>query len=108
MSTIIGIPEIHNYNLMELPDSGSIGLSSDYYMNLAPRTPIGPSSKYSNSWSYCIRMACVARIGQCLGLLGATLDVRPSDTPGETQALDDDEQGAAAVVAAEELHIDGA
>ncbi|KAF8535358.1 hypothetical protein BDD12DRAFT_893166 [Trichophaea hybrida] len=52
-------------------------------------------------------MAFAARIGQCSGLLGATLAVRPLDIPGETQSLDDEEQGAAAVVAAEELHIDG-
>ncbi|KAF8536449.1 hypothetical protein BDD12DRAFT_934548 [Trichophaea hybrida] len=108
---------------------GILGSSSGYSINLSLRTPIGdpgeedkvhlknisrcngpigPSSEYTNSWSYCIRMAFVARIGQCSGLLGATLDVRPSDIPGATQALDDDEQGAAAVVAAEELHIDGA
>ncbi|KAF8535686.1 hypothetical protein BDD12DRAFT_892099 [Trichophaea hybrida] len=54
MSTIIGIPEIKNYNLMELR------------------------------------------------LLGVTLDVRTLDIPGETKGLDDDEQGVAAVVAAEE------
>jgi hypothetical protein len=70
--------------------------------------PIGSSSKYTSSWSSCIHMACVAHIGLCLGLLGATLDVRPSDLQGDTQGLDDDEQGVIAVVAAEKLHIHSA
>ncbi|KAF8534923.1 hypothetical protein BDD12DRAFT_894728 [Trichophaea hybrida] len=47
-------------------------------------------------------MACIAQIGQCFGLLGATLDVRPSDIPGKTQARDNNEQGAAAFIAAAE------
>jgi hypothetical protein len=90
-------------------DSRSIGPSSDYSINLSLRTPIcdpgeddtvhlknilrcngpvGPSSEYTNSWSYSIRMAFVPRIEWCTGLLGATLDVNNMDKPCETRALE--------------------
>ncbi|KAF8537615.1 hypothetical protein BDD12DRAFT_887298 [Trichophaea hybrida] len=47
-------------------------------------------------------MACVLWIRQCLELLGVTVDIGPSDIPGETEAPDNDEQGAAVVVVAKE------
>jgi hypothetical protein len=44
------------------------------------------------------------RIGECTGLLGATLEDITLDSPGNTDpSAGCDEQGAAAVVAAEEL-----
>jgi hypothetical protein len=53
-----------------------------------------------------VDQAFALRIGDCTGLLGATL----GGTSGEKilRSGGRDEQGAAAVVAAEELHIDGA
>ena len=48
--------------------------------------------------------AFALRIGECTGLLGATLEDRTLDSPGNTDpSAGCDEQGAAAVVAAEEL-----
>ncbi|KAF8512968.1 hypothetical protein BDD12DRAFT_905414 [Trichophaea hybrida] len=52
-------------------------------------------------------MVFVTLIGQCSALLGVTLDVRPSDIRGKIQVLDDDEQRAAAVVAADECTNNG-
>jgi len=53
-----------------------------------------------------VDQAFALRIGDCTGLLGATL----GGTSGEKilRSAGSDEQGAEAVVAAEELHIDGA
>ena len=47
-------------------------------------------------------MAFVKRMEQCSGLLAATLDDTLLDRPGATQVLNNNKQGAAVVVAAEE------
>jgi hypothetical protein len=48
--------------------------------------------------------AFALRIGECTGMLGATLEDITLDSPGNTDSsAGRDEQGAAAVVAAEEL-----
>ncbi|KAF8541781.1 hypothetical protein BDD12DRAFT_803407 [Trichophaea hybrida] len=108
--------EMHVARKLSSDDDGSVprtsrtGLQANYLSEVGEPMCNGTfslSSEYINSRSYCIYMAFVTQIGQFSGLLGVTLDVRPLDIPVKTQVLDDDEQRAVAVVAAEECTHNG-